>query len=312
MPVLKHTPSIEIFTSNGGHFKYNADGTVGNISFFDGTPTTYCADIDPVSKTWFAFGNKFYASNAFSGTKNLDKTYYICCWSPKLQYFCTIRDDRTAIVDLNGNIQGTSLSVSFHGSGGSTVYEKESLLWSDTLDKFILPNHQYGTSIYVSSDGLNWDLQPVNLVGNFPNLPTGDKIEYHIYHICWMPMVKKFVCLCGVYAYDNDDNFVEAEEYMITSSDCNNWERIEKPKQNKPLQNLNVKPAYSPEKKVLAFVGLNTSYITRDLQNWTEVPNIEGNATAAPKSIRWSKSLNGFIRPGINSETRFYRLVIDN
>ena len=333
LTALDTDDGVEIFTTKCGHFKYSADGSLELISRFaehiSTATTTHCADIDPITKTWVAFSGGYYSSNAFDGLKNLSTTHYRCRWSPVLKCFCAMAPTSSRVINLNGEIQGESQQAPFYNSG--STFDKESLLWSDTLNKFVVSNITVATSpsgprsayedvfaddtcttICFSSDGLKWETKPVNLVGNFPNFPVGYHIRKTIYNMCWMPTMEKFVSLSRVFAYDSNGAQLDAETYMVTSSDCNSWERIEVPQGIQRLSVSHTKPSYSPEKKVLTLIDDKTSYITRDLQNWTEVPYIEGMMQDTPMSVRWSKSLNAFIRIGQNSGARFYKLVIDN
>ena len=302
---------IEIYTTKGGHFKYGADGTVGDIALFDGTPTTHCADIDPVSKKWFAFGYKFYASNAFSETKNLDKAHYICCWSPELESFCAIGQG-AVVINLNGETQGVSQEVPF--SSLNAIRRYESLIWASNLNKFVVPNAEGITNncIYFSSDGISWEAKEIKLVGTFPEMPVGNDLFVVMYQICWMPTMKKFIAACRIRTPAEDDGTYKQNEYIVSSSDCEEW-KCECVYLHR-FYAVTAKHSYSYEKKVLAIVDTEKSYITRDLMNWVEVPYIEGMKTGSTsvKSLKWSKSLNGFINFAAGSETRFYKLVIEN
>lgn len=295
---------IEIFKRTGGqHFKYRADGTAESIYTFQDTPTIKCADIDPVSKRWIAFGSD-YASNAFSGTKALDgSNKLICCWSPKLECFCAISSRDAVVVNLNGEIQGTSQEVPFSAISGGR--RDESLIWADSLDKFVIPETT-GTNNYVcfSSDGLNWETKTIILTGEFPDI-SADYTRITMYQIRWMPTMKKFVSVCRVNASDS------YKEYIVKSSDCQRWECVGKYMLVGSAVETTL--SYSSDKKVLAVDNLQTSYVTRDLENWVEVPFIDGMPQGnSARTMKWSQSLNCFVRFGTESNPRFYKLVIDN
>ena len=296
---------IEIFKYTGGqHFKYRADGTAETIYTFQDTPTIRCADIDPVSKKWIAFGSD-YVSNAFSDTKALDRNKIVCCWSPKLESFCAISTRDAVVVNLDGEVQGTSQEVSFSSLNVDRRYE--SLIWSETLNKFVIPDAT-GMSgspqaVCFSSDGMNWETKTIKLTGDFPDLSVSDDTEIAINQIRWMPTVKKFVSVCRLRSNS-------ANEYIISSSDGEEWACVRK--FFSVGAGVGTFPAYSPDKKVLMLDNGYSSCITRDLENWVEVPYLEDMQNGIARITKWSQSLNGFIRFTSENRPRFYKLVIDN
>ncbi len=313
---------IEIFKRIGkARFKYNSDGTVGEIK--EELYNFVSADIDPVSKIWVVSSGTKLLSNAWGWQDDAGGNGAIndCIWSPGLQRFCLLGRYSSGTVDLDGNTQlGTNLSnssteyvVSYSATTTSTYCYNH--IWADSLQKFVCPSYTTNSVIAFSSNGLTWTKITCNLVGNFPDCPVGSGYTVKsFYRLVWMPTVNKFVGSCLVEAKDSGGNHESSKQYIVKSSDCVNWEYVGDKNVFPRLFSivnfgLSGYPAYSPEKKVLVLVGYETSYITRDLENWVEVPFANDMVQTTSNQVRWSKSLNGFIRL---TNSTISKLVIDN
>lgn len=291
------------------------------------------ADIDPVSKIWVVCNKqRVYTSNAFDVIKWQDPlststSRYVrgCCWSPKLKRFCIVGDNKTYyttsydnviifsfLVNTSGEITNL-FEQSFYGQYPGNADTQRTFFWSDKLEKFVYHFHtgvdtssdDFNTSVFLSSDGLNWGKKKIANIGDLSEVPDNIYARRQFDAICWMQSVGKFIAISS----NNYDRFV------YKSSDCINWEYVTT---LSSLFRYEARCAYSPERKVLAVVGRSGAYLTRDLENWVAIPRTGTSIDEViANPLIWSKTLNSFVHAIDLSAANanrllFYKLVMDN
>ena len=261
--------------------------------------TIGCADIDPESKIWCVTSpSSAYTSNALSpikwGPKLKSIAGDLCCWSPKLKRFCLVGERNSTLVDINGSITDEKYSYPSDSSVKSMALNvfSSNMLWSDKLGKFIInrgaKNDINYTRVVMSSNGLDWANVSSTFTGGKPDkLNTGSgEGDGFLNGLCYMD---------GKFLVDNAYD----KHYIYASTDCQNWTCItELPNTGNTGASSITSLVYSPQKRVLLLSDLKTSYVTRDLKTWIEVPYATGTNTTVitRRWVRWSNSLNAFIR----------------
>ena len=297
---------VEVFSmydGDGSRFHLNTNGNLVNryiLSDEDGDVNSVVTsgDIDPISKVWCvaARGGKYAMSSnsiwiELPALGSGENTIYSCSWSPTLKSFCILGKSGSYLIDTQGNITGQKYTQIKTSDMTESQYPR-TLAWSDKLKLFA--GGIGGTSstdknvIWLSSDGLNWQQVTIPILGDITsNMLLRD--------IIWFPELEKFVTLCT--SGTSDDNNLKVTFY--SSSDGKNFEYV---------SSLSAEDAgvaggfgnslhYSPKQQALLFMNQNTSFLTRDLISWTNIPYpSEGlKQSGYPYHVIWSNSFNAFI-----------------
>lgn len=323
---------------------YKADATLGDayslgngiklpadisseISFSNYTAT---AAIDPISKVWCAIAHQYqtkglYVSNVFTPTKwaeldtlSSEENLVHCCWSPKLNCFCILGlnsndlgiDDygsiflSTYLLSLEGNVTASSIQ-NFRGTYPGFSHSMSSFFWSEKLERFVchfrstaavedMTSDSFSACVFLLDDGLKWEKKQIKI-------SSDNEVANRAFHnICWMQSMNCFIAV-----------LIRLRKILVFKSlDCINWEHI---KEFDTSVTSSVNCAYSPEKQVLVVMSRLQTYITKDLNDWVEIPHPEDMPNFISPNIKWSKSLNSFVCTSTTVvRFSFGKLVIDN
>lgn len=286
-------------------------------------------DIDPISKTIITrYDGKNYAA-MFSNDEHLKKYgddmfrngLHKVCWVPEKELFLLFwgyspssssGKITTALMDKEGNIINI---VQDNQTLFTDTYSYNNLCWAGDKGIF-LSSHSRGNSstetnpggIWLSSNGLNWER-----VFTTPLGPSSGGLAY-LYQVIYCSGTGTFLALW------NTSHTVT----IYKSTDGRTWEEA------KSFEDVYgsiefIGIAWSPKKKVACLVVRNykpstsrfyTSYITRDFENWVEIPikpvvEISYSISRSNGNLKWSDALNAFVFCNYK-EGYFLTLTIDN
>ena len=252
-------------------------------------------DIDPVTKTWCCISNKYYTTNAFSKIKwhEIDtensSNAILCSWSDKLQKFCIRGNTRAYLVDINGNITDTT-----SGLPTISISNTPTLIWVDSLSQYVLYPSYRKTNYYTSSDGLTWSSIQNYTINDMPSeaeFSSGADIAI-TNNICWHSKLGKYI---GI-AYASSSRI-----YLCTSENMKKWTYFTSLPNPNSVSAMYSCITYSPDRNITLVCNNKNAYITRDFDEWIEVPykfsewGIPNPGNTTRNLISYSKNLGSFI-----------------
>ncbi len=263
--------------------------------------------VDPISKIWILSNGTTYASNAFNPVKyktgtDVDMRTFYVCWSPELERFCLVGGSsevgQSYLLDINGNIRNSNTNITSTNFYVVNTLSYFHITWSNKLRIFVVSDYN---GLHISRDGLNWEDRAINSVSNAPSgvtLPSGPTFRA----MAWIPTLDVFVIA----------TFSSKKWYIYKSYDCYNWEYVTTlSTASSNTSEMYIDFCWSPDAQILLLSGSKTSYITRDLSEWVEIPNSSGPSSSGNRCLFWSKSFNSFIRVARLNSTKIHKLVLD-
>lgn len=299
------------------------DLTNPHYSMYMGYPiankiTDIPVDIDPITKTIITpYNGKNYAAK-FSEDEHLKKygdDMFLkglrrICWVPEKEMFLLFwgygDNVDTVLLDTDGNV--VNVVQNNNSLSTESAYSANRLCWAGDKGIFLSSysiSSDRGGGIYLSTNGLNWQR----------SFKTPDDMN-SITSICYCSGAGTFLALCRgssrkfrVYKSTDGESWVLAKEFENVQPYT--YDKI----------------AWSPKKKVACLVisdwvsgrtprTLKTSYITRDFENWVEIPispvvSLAGYSDYYRGALKWSDALNAFVWC-IAGEGYFLKLTIDD
>ena len=285
-----------------------------NFDFNVNTPVK-AVTVDPISKIWVCTNGATYASNVFNpiqyknerlaknNDNNVNMHSLYACWSPELERFCLVGATTSGVgqsylIDTSGNIRNSNTNITSANFYGANTLNYSHIAWSSKLKIFVVSDFN---GLHISRDGLNWEDRAINSVSNAPSgatLPTGSTFRAMV----WVPSLDIFVIA----------TYSSKKWFIYKSSDCYNWEYVTTlSTASSNTSEMYIDFCWSPDTQILLLSGAKTSYITRDFNDWIEIPNTEGTASSNYRCLFWSKSFNSFFRTARINSTKLYKLVLD-